>query len=696
MIRLTRKGYGLATMLSLGMAAATFGSAAQAATCTYSISNEWNTGYTGTISINNTDSSAISGWSVNWQYNTNRVTSSWNANLSGSNPYTATSLGWNGNIAPGQTVSFGFQVNKNGGSAETPTVNGAVCSGGGVTSSSASSVASSTPTSSAPNSSSSTPTTGGQQCNWYGTLYPLCTSTQSGWGWEQNRSCISASTCSSQPAPYGIVGGSSASSTPVSSSSSSVVVSSVPSSSAPSSSAPSSSVPSSSVPSSSVPSSSVPSSSAPSSSAPSSSVASSTSSADWGNRMDNPFIGANWYINQDWADNAVASGGAAIADVSTAVWMDRIGAIDPEDPNVLGLRDHLDAALDQGANLIKVVIYDLPNRDCHALASNGELLMAEDGFNRYVNEYIAPIVDIFSDPKYNSLRIITIIEPDSLPNLVTNISTPKCQEAAGPGGYVDGTRHTLSELGNLPNVYSYIDIGHSGWLGWPDNFQEATTLIADAIKGAEKGVNSVAGFVSNTAGYTPLREPFLDSLSTGGMPGNPGVQVRQAAFYEWNPYFSEISFVQAWRNRMIELGFPSTIGMLIDTSRNGWGGSDRPTAQSTSTSVDTFVDESRVDRRYHRGNWCNQPGGIGERPTVAPEPGIDAYVWVKPPGESDGVAEAGIIDPVDPAKGFDRNCDPTFTNSSGTLTGSIPGAPHAGRWFTEGFQILLNNAYPAL
>lgn len=687
MIRPTKKGYGLAAMLSLSMAAATFGSAAQAATCTYSISNEWNTGYTGTITINNTDSSAISGWSVNWQYNTNRVTSSWNANLSGSNPYTATSLGWNGSIAPGQSVSFGIQVDKNGGSAETPSLNGAVCSGSGTTSSAASSTASSTPV-----SSSSIPATGGQQCNWYGTLYPLCASTQSGWGWEGNQSCISASTCSSQPAPYGIVGGgSSVSSTPVSSSSSSVVssssVSSTPISSVPASSSSISSV-TSSTPSSVASSSSsvVSSSSLPSSSAP----------ADWSNRLDNPFVGATWYVNQDWAENATASGGAAIANVSTAVWMDRIGAIDPEDPNTLGLREHLDAALDQGANLIKVVIYDLPNRDCHALASNGELLMAEDGFNRYVNEYIAPIVEIFSDPKYNSLRIVTIIEPDSLPNLVTNISTPACQEAAGPGGYVDGTRHTLNELGKLPNVYSYIDIGHSGWLGWDDNFQEATTLIADAIKGTEKGVDSIAGFVSNTAGYTPLREPFLDDLSSAGMPGNPGVQVRQASFYEWNPYFSEVAFVQAWRERMIQLGFPSTIGMLIDTSRNGWGGPDRPTAASTSSDVDTFVDESRVDRRYHRGNWCNQYGGIGERPTVAPEPGIDAYVWVKPPGESDGVGNPGIIDPVDPAKGFDRNCDPTFTNSSGTLTGSIPDAPHAGRWHTEAFQILLNNAYPPL
>ena len=46
----------------------------------------------------------------------------------------------------------------------------------------------------------------GQQCNWYGTNYPLCVTTQSGWGYENNRSCISRTTCTSQPSPYGVVG----------------------------------------------------------------------------------------------------------------------------------------------------------------------------------------------------------------------------------------------------------------------------------------------------------------------------------------------------------------------------------------------------------------------------------------------------------------------------------------------------------
>jgi len=32
-------------------------------------------------------------------------------------------------------------------------------------------------------------------CNWYGTNYPVCCNTTSGWGWENNASCISAATC---------------------------------------------------------------------------------------------------------------------------------------------------------------------------------------------------------------------------------------------------------------------------------------------------------------------------------------------------------------------------------------------------------------------------------------------------------------------------------------------------------------------
>lgn len=726
MTTLTKKTYGLAALLSLGLAAASQGAGAS---CVYKISNEWNTGLTGEIVVTNNSSAPVNGWTVGWQYATNRLSGSWNATVGGSNPYTATNLSWNGSLQPGQSASFGFQVDKKGGSTEIPNITGSICSGT-VTSSSAQSSVPPVSSSSTPAvSSSSVPNNGGQQCNWYGTLYPLCVTTQSGWGWENNKSCIARSTCTN------IVGSSSStitvssssvissssiprtsSAAPLSSSSiprssSSSIVSSIPSTSRSSSSASSYDAcpgvnpfcSSSSIPVSSRSSSSISSSIASSvvSSVRSSVASSAVSSVAPGVRVDNPFVDAQWYVDPIWSGKALKeTGGSKIANVNTAVWMDRIGAIAPADGS-FGLRDHLDAALAQKANVIQIVVYDLPNRDCHALASNGELKQSAEGSARYRTEYVDVIASIFADPKYSSLRIIAIIEPDSLPNLVTNLSDPDCQLATDATyGYVANTRYTLSKLYPISNVYSYVDIGHSGWLGWDDNFGKAITLIGDTIKGATGGVNSVAGFVSNTAGYTPLTEPFLDSLTGSAFGSGGGTQVRQAAFYEWNPHFSELSFVKAWRTKMIAAGFPSTIGMLIDTARNGWGGTSRPTALSTATTLEAFVNDSRVDRRSHRGNWCNQKGGIGERPQVVNAEGIDAYVWVKPPGESDGASSLELsFDPQDPAKGFDRMCDPTYIHAEGNVTvdtGALANAPVAGRWFSGAFQVLLQNAYPPL
>jgi endo-1,4-beta-xylanase len=123
------------------------------AACTYAIESEWNTGFVANITIKNDTGAPINNWNVNWQYVNNRMSSGWNANFSGSNPYSATNMTWNGGIAAGQSVTFGFQGDKNGAPAERPSVNGAAC--GGTTISSASSVSSSV-SSSAPSSSPAT------------------------------------------------------------------------------------------------------------------------------------------------------------------------------------------------------------------------------------------------------------------------------------------------------------------------------------------------------------------------------------------------------------------------------------------------------------------------------------------------------------------------------------------------------------
>ncbi|MDQ0374553.1 cellulose 1,4-beta-cellobiosidase [Cellulomonas humilata] len=423
--------------------------------------------------------------------------------------------------------------------------------------------------------------------------------------------------------------------------------------------------------------------------------------------VDNPFAGATQYVNPTYAaavesaatragDATLAAKMRTVAKQPTAVWMDRISAITGNaDGN--GLKFHLDNAVAQkgsGPIVFNLVIYDLPGRDCFALASNGELPATDAGLARYKTEYIDAIAALLADPKYQDLRIVATIEPDSLPNLVTNISEAACQQAAPY--YKAGVKYALDKLHAIPNVYNYIDIGHSGWLGWDSNAGPSATLFADVAKTTTAGFASIDGFVSDVANTTPLVEPYLpdSTISVGGTP------IRSSSFYEWNFDFDEVDYTAHMYRLLTAAGFPSSIGMLVDTSRNGWGGSARPTATSTSTNHNTYVNESKVDKRVHRGAWCNPLGaGIGELPQASPSgytaSHLDAFVWIKPPGESDG-ASTEIEN--DQGKRFDRMCDPTFVSPklSNQLTGATPGAPLAGQWFEAQFKTLVANAYPAI
>ncbi|MFF9208518.1 MULTISPECIES: glycoside hydrolase family 6 protein [unclassified Streptomyces] len=415
-------------------------------------------------------------------------------------------------------------------------------------------------------------------------------------------------------------------------------------------------------------------------------------------RVDNPYTGAKVYVNPEWSARAAAEpGGSRVANQPTYVWLDRIAAINGVNGG-MGLRAHLDEALKQkgsGNLVVQLVIYDLPGRDCAALASNGEL--GPNDIDKYKTQYIDPIASILSDAKYAGLRIATVIEPDSLPNLVTNAggtntTTDACVTMKSNGNYEKGVSYALDKLGAIPNVYNYIDAGHHGWLGWDTNLGPSAQEFYKVATSNGASVNDVTGFVVNTANYSPTKEPYVkvtDSVN--------GQTVRQSKWIDWNQYVDEQSFAQGLRDKLVAAGFNSNIGMLIDTSRNGWGGTARPAGPGPQTSVDDYVNGGRTDRRIHVGNWCNQSGaGLGERPTAAPAAGIDAYVWVKPPGESDGASSAISNDE---GKGFDQMCDPTYAGNArngNNPSGALPNAPLAGHWFSAQFQQLMQNAYPPL
>jgi cellulose 1,4-beta-cellobiosidase len=454
----------------------------------------------------------------------------------------------------------------------------------------------------------------------------------------------------------------------------------------------------------------------------------------------NPYAGATVYVSPDYAtevNTAIAAepAGSTLADqmavvktYPTFVWLDRIAAIAGGSVNSgrLGLQGHITAALAQQSGstpvVVQLVIYDLPDRDCAALASNGELSIAGGdiprgyttaltgtGIQEYENDYITPIYNILAQYKTNpNIRFVLVVEDDSLPNMVTNTgysySLANCIAAndgqsyptySQSGVYVLGIQYALNQFHSLPNAYNYLDIGHHGWLGWTEGAGLAFPFYADVAKGTTDGFASIDGIITNTANYGPTKEPYMTATEEIG-----GNEVESATFYSYDPEIDEVDYAQEFLTGLTGAGFPSTLGFLIDTSRNGWGGSLRPTAASTSTDLNTFVDATKIDERDDMGQWCNQANqGIGVPPTVNPGyfSNLNAYVWVKPPGESDGNYPGSVYNGVTSTTG-DPNCNPTNTNAlaNNMVIGSIPNSPSAGTfWLTE-FVEDVQNAYPPI
>ncbi len=356
----------------------------------------------------------------------------------------------------------------------------------------------------------------------------------------------------------------------------------------------------------------------------------------------NPIVGAHFYVDPAYVAKVESSIKEYSADaellkkvtsVSTAVWLDSIKATGT-------VSKVLDAGLAEQKKLGQPVVtvfavYDLPERDCAAVASNGELTVAKGGEKRYQKDFIDKIAAAFkAHPKQ---RIVAILEPDSLANIATNLSIPKC--AAAEQAYRHSVAYAVKTL-SMPGVSLYLDAAHAGWLGWSKNREKIAKIFSDVLTEAG-GADKIRGFATNVSNY--------DTLTPGDL----------AKLEPSDPCTDELTYVKILDASLTEAGITGK-GFLIDTSRNG-----------------------RSGIRTKSGSWCNVKGaGLGERPQAAPAPLIDAYYWVKPPGDADGGG--------DPSKpGFDENCGPKSPDAT-------PGAPHAGAWFGSYFRDLAKNANPPL
>ncbi|PPQ98813.1 hypothetical protein CVT24_003367 [Panaeolus cyanescens] len=355
----------------------------------------------------------------------------------------------------------------------------------------------------------------------------------------------------------------------------------------------------------------------------------------------NPFNGYEIYLSPYYADEVAAAAAQItdstlkakalkVASIPTFIWFDVI-AKTPTLGTYLA-----DASAKQKAEgkkyIVQIVVYDLPDRDCAALASNGEFSIANGGvanYKKYIDQLVAEI------KKYPDVRVVAVIEPDSLANLVTNLSVAKCSGAAS--AYKECTTYAMQQL-NSVGVYMYLDAGHAGWLGWPANIDPAAKLFADLYKAAGSP-KFVRGLATNVANYNALNAASPDPITQS------------------NPNYDESHYINSLGPKLSSQGFPAKF--IVDQGRSG---------------VQNI--------RNEWGDWCNVNGaGFGLRPTLnTGNSAIDAIVWIKPGGECDGTSDTSAVR-------YDAHC--------GAASAKKP-APEAGTWFQAYFVDLVRNANPAL
>ncbi len=173
---------------------------------------------------------------------------------------------------------------------------------------------------------------------------------------------------------------------------------------------------------------------------------------------------------------------------------------------------------------------------------------------------------------------VVVLEPDAVP-----------QALEGCAGVDAAARYqTLGQavdiLDRQPGTRVYVDAGNASWV-------EDLPALADALR--RSGVDRADGFALNVSNYETT-EASAD-------------------------YGRRLS-------RELEAGAPEgtpPAHFVVDTSRNGAGPPE--------------------DAPGGEGRWCNPPGReVGDAPTTSPDlDRVDALLWVKQPGDSDGTCAGG-------------------------------------------------------
>jgi endoglucanase len=311
-----------------------------------------------------------------------------------------------------------------------------------------------------------------------------------------------------------------------------------------------------------------------------------------------------------------------------------------------------------------LVAYDIPGRDCSQYSSGGAASSA--AYRQWIDAFAAGI---------GGDKAVVVVEPDGLANL------PKdCGPTTDPTGELTTARmadlaYAVKTLKARPRTAVYLDAGNVQWRAVGDIAQR----LLDA------GVQYGDGFALNVSNYHPTDHnarygTWIAKCMWFATEGPEGAR----GHTDWcaSQYYSSaapndgapgdaVSPTDPTTWRWTDAWFDQNVGtppadelhhFVIDTSRNGRGAWTPPPGK--------YSGDPEA--------WCNAPGrGLGPRPTAdTGVPLVDAYLWIKTPGESDGSCTRNTGGTIDPEYGIVD--------------------PPAGAWWPDQAHALAANAVPSL
>ncbi|MGN6289166.1 MAG: glycoside hydrolase family 6 protein [Sphingopyxis terrae] len=306
-----------------------------------------------------------------------------------------------------------------------------------------------------------------------------------------------------------------------------------------------------------------------------------------------------------------------------------------------------------------LVAYNIPYRDCALYSAGG----AAD--SRAYHDWIGGLARGIGDRP-----AIVILEPDGLGVIPWHRTLagefegcrPEGQDEAAAARRYEELRGAVAILSALPNVRIYLDGTGSGWLA-PGEIA-ARLIRADVAKASGFFLN-VSNFESDDRiiPYARWVSDCIALITRGGLdPRECPSQFSAARFEETASWTAtDAAYDRLFAKLRLTRAPDRQKHAVIDTSRNGQGSWYPPAGKYRDAEV-----------------WCNPPGrGLGRLPSL--ESGnryVDAFLWIKVPGESDGACLRGTAGPVDPERSVK--------------------APPAGQWFAAQARELIELANPPL